>query len=443
MATSTGPKLLQQSEKVLLHGINPELMAYCPTMDLLAVVTEEQNLDVYRINGQKAFGVLRKNAKCEIDFICWKFNGMTLLIIFLWNLRECKFADLCIGQAIAVAWSDGLMDIISAETGKVLQKDVPLPASAGDKHRIQRIGWGVNFIDIEAVKARSAARGSKKPSLRLDMETLTADDWDTAHDDTGTLDELLERQLDIGSIEIAPDLPAQLAMMDMETLLPKLPALPLPPASPFPRMGIQKDLGEFSTQAQVDAIFHSSHLRDHNSVDMLVRCCEGGGVYPSIYDSLETIDVGLSEEWDVVEAKTVMHASHPYSCSHSLLMEMKGSKDEETKLALVPLTLGFIPSAGVYLHLIASKTAQLQNLLSYIQQCLQRMRAFWKQSQDLPGRFMANVTEMLEEKGSGSLVENLYHLACTGHCPPVIKEWLVDQLAESVRFLVFFFTVYC
>jgi len=44
-------------------------------MDLLAVATEEQNLEVYRINGQMAFRVARKNPKTNIDFVCWKFNG--------------------------------------------------------------------------------------------------------------------------------------------------------------------------------------------------------------------------------------------------------------------------------------------------------------------------------------------------------------------------------
>ncbi|KAF2202487.1 hypothetical protein GQ43DRAFT_470863 [Delitschia confertaspora ATCC 74209] len=379
-------------------------------MDLLAVVTEEQNLDVYRINGQRAFGVRRKNARVAVDYICWKFNG----------------------QSIAVAWSDGLMDIISAETGKVLQKDVPPPPAGGDNQRIQCIGWGVNFIDVEAVKARTGAKGKKTkdqgPSLDFTKTDTATDDWDTLKDDT-TLEDFLQRQPDLQALEIAPELPDQLAMMDMETLLPKLPALPLPPASPFPMMRAQKETGEFSSQAQVDAIFHSHHLKDHNSVDMLIRCMNNGAVHPSIYDSLETIDTNLPEEWPKATYKPFLHTSHAYSPSHTILMERRMAKS--TQLALIPLTLGFIPSAGVYLHLIASKTAQIQNLLSYIQQCLQRIRAYWKHSQDLPSKFMMNVTDTLEEKGQGSLVQNLYHLACTGSCPAVIREWLVDQLSDN------------
>ena len=57
---------------------------------------------------------------------------------------------------------------------------------------------------------------------------------------------------------------------------------------------------------------------------------------------------------------------------------------------------------------------------------------YWTHSQDLPSKFMRNVNESLEEKEEGTLVENLYHLAVTGHCPATLKEWLVDELAERV-----------
>jgi anaphase-promoting complex subunit 4 len=44
---------------------------------------------------------------------------------------------------------------------------------------------------------------------------------------------------------------------------------------------------------------------------------------------------------------------------------------------------------------------------------------------------MLNISEVLEEKGQGGLMQNLYHLACTGNCPEPIKEWLVDELQEN------------
>ena len=45
---------------------------------------------------------------------------------------------------------------------------------------------------------------------------------------------------------------------------------------------------------------------------------------------------------------------------------------------------------------------------------------------------MRNIGETLAEKGEGGLVQSLYHLCVTGNCPPAIKEWLVNELTESV-----------
>ena len=117
MEESGAPTLLQQSEKILLHAIHPHLIEYCPTMDLIAVVTTEENLDVYRINGQRAFGLKRKSEDVSIDTIKWEFNG----------------------KSIAVSWSDGKTDLVSSETGRVGLKDLHLPKeAAGDGHEGQK-----------------------------------------------------------------------------------------------------------------------------------------------------------------------------------------------------------------------------------------------------------------------------------------------------------------
>ncbi|KAL5115682.1 hypothetical protein ACEQ8H_006394 [Pleosporales sp. CAS-2024a] len=410
MATTGSKKtreLLQQSEKILLHPIHPHLFAYCPTMDLIAVVTNEENLDVYRINGQLAFSLKRKSEKETIDALQWEFNG----------------------KSIAVSWSDGSMDLVNAETGKVAHKDLRLPSTAGEEDapsRIKCIGWALNFINVDAVKRRT---GVKKKSGDSDVfGQPTTEDWDAFKDDT-TMEDFLSRQPDLQTLDIAPDLPDQLAMMDMESLLPKLPAIPTPPVLPFMRIS-QADSGAFSSQVEVDALLHSSHLRDHNSVDMLIRCSDKGTVHPSMYDSKETVNIHLPPTWNM-KSTPLLHASHPYSCSHGLVMRTTSTTTQQSKLAFVPLTLNFIPSAGIYLHLIASKTSQLQNLVLYITQTLQRMRTFFKHSTDLASKFMLNISETLHEKDLGDLTTNLFHLACTGNCPALIKEWLTDELAEA------------
>jgi anaphase-promoting complex subunit 4 len=434
METAAGPKLLQQAEKILLHPIHTNLISYCPTMDLIALVTDEENLDVYRINGQRAFGLKRKSEDEKVEAVAWQGNG----------------------ASVAVAWSGGSVDVVGCETGKVVHRDVRLGSEGKGieerEERVKCLGWGLNFIDVEGVKRRtgmaterkdgtvaeSAATpgskgktyGSALASRTIDLDMPMTEDWDAFKDDT-TLEDFLQRQPDFETLDIAPDLPDQLAMMDMETLLPKLPPIPLPPANPLMMMrGAQADAGAFSTQAQVDGLLHSHHLRDQNSVDMFIRCTAKGSVHPSIYDSMETVEIRLPDAWGV-KSSPIMHASHPYACTHGLLMTIANSRESKNQIAYVPLTLGFIPSAGIYLHLIASKTAQLQNLLSYLTHSLSRIRTFFTHSQDLPGKFMRNIGETLAENNEGELVQNLYHLACTGHCPPLIHEWLVDELAEQ------------
>ncbi|KAE8848716.1 hypothetical protein HRS9122_02732 [Pyrenophora teres f. teres] len=380
-------------------------------MDLVAVVTDEENLDVYRINGQRAFGLKRKSDDVGVVEIQWEFNG----------------------KSIAVSWSDGSTDLVSAETGKITHKDLTLPeAGDGIPVQVKCIGWGLNFINVETVKRRTGLKPKTDGTTPTKTDIFghpTTEDWDDLKDDT-TLEDFLQRQPDFQTLDVAPDLPDQLAMMDMEALLPKLPAIPLPPALPFMRVS-QADSGAFSSQAEVDSLLHSHHLKDNNSVDMFIRLSDRGTVHPSIYDSLETVSVQLPQAWNVLSTP-LLHTSHPYSCTHGLLMETRLSSSPTKKsIAYVPLTLNFIPSAGIYLHLIAAKTSQLQNLLLYITQTLQRIRAFFKHAQDLPRKFMMNVEETLEEKGLGDLVVNLFHIACTGHCNPVVKEWLVDELAEG------------
>ncbi|KAI8932915.1 hypothetical protein NX059_010390 [Plenodomus lindquistii] len=390
-------------------------------MDLIALVTDEENLDVYRINGQRAFGLKRKSEDVSVDALQWEFNG----------------------KSIAVSWSDGSTDLVSAETGKVTHKDVMLPSiqEQGDAMeedavpRVKCMGWGLNFIDVDAVKKRTGTKARKTNGTTTTSTdgfgNPTTEDWDAFKDDT-TLEDFLQRQPDFQALDIAPDLPDQLAMMDMEAVLPKLPAIPLPPPPALPYMRVSAaESGAFSTQAEVDALLHSHHLKDHNSVDMFIRCSDRGTVHPSIYDSLETVNVQLPSAWNV-ESTPLLHTSHPYSCTHNLLVRITSpSSPRKQKIALVPLTLNFIPSAGIYLHLIASKTSQLQNLLLYITQTLQRIRSFFKQSTDLPGKLMRNITETLKEKGQGDLITNLFHIACTGNTSPTMHEWLVDELAEA------------
>ena len=67
------------AEKVVQPAINPAHVAYCPTMDLVALATIDEQVQVYRLNGQKVFGILNKQTPAQIDQIKWKPNGIIAL----------------------------------------------------------------------------------------------------------------------------------------------------------------------------------------------------------------------------------------------------------------------------------------------------------------------------------------------------------------------------
>jgi hypothetical protein len=68
-------RLPLQSEKALAYTIKPHLLAYCPRTDLLAVVTQDEVIEVYRIGGQRAFVIKRKSPSTTIVGLEWIRDG--------------------------------------------------------------------------------------------------------------------------------------------------------------------------------------------------------------------------------------------------------------------------------------------------------------------------------------------------------------------------------
>lgn len=63
------------ASKTLAEKIRSNLVACCPTMDLIAVATADNKMDVFRFSGQRVFGLHRKDA--SVHSLCWKYNGET------------------------------------------------------------------------------------------------------------------------------------------------------------------------------------------------------------------------------------------------------------------------------------------------------------------------------------------------------------------------------
>lgn len=64
------------SEKTLHHTADPALITYCPSMDLVGLVTTDQQVLIYRLNGQRVYGATQKAGKLQVAGIRWKPNGL-------------------------------------------------------------------------------------------------------------------------------------------------------------------------------------------------------------------------------------------------------------------------------------------------------------------------------------------------------------------------------
>ena len=189
------------AEKVVQVSIIPQHLEYCPTMDLIAAVTVDDLVQVYRLNGQKVFGNQNKQGSSEVCRIKWKPNGESLH--WYWD-RPCADTPLS-GQCLATAYSNNSLSLTSAHTGKIIHY---IDCSAYSKSRICCLGWGVNFTDTKRMTEQIK-----------DLEGEI------------TLDDIISRNPQIKAIDAIPDLPMDLAFLDIETSLPKL--------SPLSSAGIQ------------------------------------------------------------------------------------------------------------------------------------------------------------------------------------------------------------
>ena len=156
-----------------------------------------------------------------------------------------------------------------------------------------------------------------------------------------------------------------------------------------------------------------------------------GSIHLSIYDSFV---VGAFTSPVIIEgvpAHLIHHASHKRYSTHALLMRSSLSSQN---LYFVPMDLRFVSSSSSHLSLLASRSTALHNLLRYLDQVQSLMVSEWKSTQDLPSKFIRNINETLKENGNHDIVQALYHSVATGHTLPAVRDWLIDELAERVRF---------
>ena len=106
------------------------------------------------------------------------------------------FADTNLGQLLAIAWSDGSVRLISAESSKVVHQ-FATEVQSGQVSGVTCMRWATNLMN-------------KTSSLGK-----TLDSWEGLLEDNP-----------LSSDKTSLDLPRDLALIDIETALPKLSTLP-------------------------------------------------------------------------------------------------------------------------------------------------------------------------------------------------------------------------
>lgn len=421
------PQLTPVGEKSLPAKCKPRTLGYCPSMDLIALATDDDELRVFRLNGQRVFGGSFKGdpylgedeADGEVRALAWKANGKyqdtslrlsKLLMSVVLYEKECLTTSL--GRLLALACGDGSVRIISAYSGKTVhhyqayewEKDDAPVSERSSPSKVTCLGWGINFTDSKAAKKHlqgAAGQVSVEDLLTPGIHPSKA------------------------AAILKADLPRELALLDIESSLPKL--------STLPATGAEDDL--FSSRASIDAIFHSSAKDSSDSVDVLFVGFDDGSIHLRIFDCFEIGSFPIGDAPGVAESCHILrHASHPLSSTHALLASPSQGQSRGP-LNLVTLDLRFITKSGRYLSLLASKTTQLQNLLRYIGQVQKQIELEWKNAQELPARFLRSVNQDLQEQCQCDFTTAIYHLVVTGHCFEPMMEFLVDIVGERVSIL--------
>jgi anaphase-promoting complex subunit 4 len=187
------PMLTVAGQKYLPSRCRPGTLSYCPTMDMVAVVTvldlpgdeprTEERLSVWRLNGQQVFawdapGGLR------IPFVRWKMDG----------------------RLLALGTSDRLLRLLNVmNAGKMVHCLAASSVGAAIGSELSCLSWVVNFGDEKGTRA------------------LLGEDVNGS-----VLDDLVS--LSIGKDAMAKmraDLPRELACgIDVEMSIPNLSVLP-------------------------------------------------------------------------------------------------------------------------------------------------------------------------------------------------------------------------
>ncbi|KAK1987036.1 anaphase-promoting complex component Cut20/Apc4 [Colletotrichum cereale] len=304
------------------------------------------------------------------------------------------------GQFLAVGWSDGYVRLMGLENNKAAHH-IRVCGDDTTPPNITHIGWSRNTVG--------------KPGSRY--QKTSSRPWQ----------KLMSEELELPAGHSPLDFPRELTFLEVDSALPKI--SPLPSSS----AGAGEDGLVFTLRTGIEYLFQPFNNEDSDQVFVMLVGTSDGHLHLSIYDSFSIGDFRYtlpSSMYRPGVLQLVQHASHPEVSTHALLL--KPSSNDDQALYLVPMDLPFIPSSPINISLLASKLTTLQKLLRYVKQTQLHMQVEYKNTRELPSKFLRSVEGDLEQvsRGPTNIVQALFHTVITGHAYEPVREWLVDSLAE-------------
>lgn len=114
-----------QLEKTLPNAARPGLAAWSPKLDLLCFVTSNENVLLYRMNGQRVWGIAQRKGKSGMRERLNVCNGDQTVPepIHILNIKQ--LLTKTPGKVIALGYSDGITRICDVNNGKVVLTVAP------------------------------------------------------------------------------------------------------------------------------------------------------------------------------------------------------------------------------------------------------------------------------------------------------------------------------
>ena len=127
--------LFALGDKLLPSRVKDGIFALCPTMDLIALANNDDQVQVFRINGEQVFGIPKKRPEAQVTRLKWKPNGKGIVMVGDKGNAEAVIQDDFLPQDTAMAscyWSIHILEELYTRSKVSYPERAPSDVSVGD-----------------------------------------------------------------------------------------------------------------------------------------------------------------------------------------------------------------------------------------------------------------------------------------------------------------------